>query len=162
MQAMAATLFRYLNEQGYKFSMKTTRVSSHVRCPLEEKGVSHRPQKYKFSQRLRWSRRRRATTTLSCNIQMKLWKHQRWDKAIIGSFLHHNNCGSTRPSMAASKENKLPSSFSGFKSQKFLHECSHDGVSGTDNDEQSLNNSASVFHLWLLEAFSWFQNVYFL
>ena len=40
------------------------------------------------------------------------------------------------------------------KSQKFLHESSYDGFSGTDNGEQSLNNSASVFHLWLLEAFS--------
>ena len=57
-----------------------------------------------------------------------------------GSFRHHNNCGSTHPSMAASKENKLPPSFSGFKSQKFLHESSYDGVSGTDNDEQSLKN----------------------
>ena len=28
------------------------------------------------------------------------------------------------------------------------------GFSGTDNDEQSLSQSASVFHLWLLEAFS--------
>ena len=43
------------------------------------------------------------------------------------------------------------------KSQKFLHESSYDGFSGTDNGEQSLNKSASVFHLWLLEAFSWFQ-----
>ena len=57
-----------------------------------------------------------------------------------GSFRHHNNCGSTHPSMAASKENKLPPSFSGFKSQKFLHESSYDGVSGTDNDEQLLKN----------------------
>ena len=56
--------------------------------------------------------------------------------------------------MAALEENKFPPSFLGFKSQKFLHESSYDGVSGTDNDEQSLNNSASVFHLWLLEAFS--------
>ena len=76
-----------------------------------------------------------------------------------GSFRHHNNCGSTHPSMPAS----MPPSFSGFKSQTFLHEscygsASYDGVSGTDNDEQLLNNSASVFHLWLLEAFSWFQN----
>ena len=71
-----------------------------------------------------------------------------------GSFRHHNNCGSTHPSMAASEENKLLLTFSGFKSQKFLHESSYDGVSGTANDEQSLNNSASVFHLWLLEAFS--------
>ena len=114
---------------------------------------SHRPQRYKFPQWLRWSRRRRATTFLSYNIQMKLC-----EKANIDGFRHHNNCGSTRPSMEASKGNKLPPSFSGFKSQRFLHESSHDGVSGTDNDEQSLNNSASVFHLWLLEAFSWFQN----
>ena len=49
-------------------------------------------------------------------------------------------------------------SFLGFKSQKFLHEFNCDGVSGADNDQQSLNNSASVFHLWLLEAFSRFQN----
>ena len=75
-----------------------------------------------------------------------------------GSFQHRSNCGFTHPSMAASKENKLPPSFSGFKSQKFVHESSYDGVSGTDNDEQSLNSSASVFHLWRLEAFSWFQN----
>ena len=39
-----------------------------------------------------------------------------------GSFWHHNICGSTYRSMAASKENKLPPSFSGFNSHKFLHE----------------------------------------
>ena len=77
-----------------------------------------------------------------------------------GSFRHHNNRGSTHPSMPATEENKLPPSFSGFKRQKFLHESSYDGVSGTHNDEQSLHNSASVSHLWLLETltFSWFQN----
>ena len=37
-----------------------------------------------------------------------------------------------------------PCSFSGCKSQNFLHESSCDGVLGTDNDEQSLNNSARV------------------
>ena len=42
--------------------------------------------------------------------------------------------------MAAPEENKLLLSFSGFKSQKFLHESSYYGVSGTDNDEQSLKN----------------------
>ena len=68
-----------------------------------------------------------------------------------GSFRHHNNRGSTHPSMAASEENKLPPSFSGCKSQKFLHESSYDGVSGTDNDEQSLKTLARVFHLWLLD-----------
>ena len=39
MQVMTATIFRRLNEQGYKFSMITTGISSHARCPLEEKGV---------------------------------------------------------------------------------------------------------------------------
>ena len=39
MQVMTATLFRRLDEQRYKFSMITTGISSHVRCPLEEKGV---------------------------------------------------------------------------------------------------------------------------
>ena len=53
---------------------------------------------------------------------------------------------------------KLPPSFSGSRSQRFLPESRHAGVSGTDNDEQSLNNSASVLHLRLLEAFSRFQN----
>ena len=57
-----------------------------------------------------------------------------------GSFRHHNSCGSTYQSIPASKEYKLPPSFSGFKSQKFVHESSYDGVSGTDNDEQSLKN----------------------
>ena len=61
------------------------------------------------------------------------------------SFRHHNNCGSTHPSMVASKENKLPPSFLGFKSQKFVHESSYDGVSGTDNDEQSLKNLSKSF-----------------
>ena len=77
-----------------------------------------------------------------------------------GSFRHNNNCGSTHPSMTAWEENILPPSFSGLKSQKILHEFSCDGVSGTDNDEQSLKKTlASVFHLCrLLEAFSWFQN----
>ena len=47
-----------------------------------------------------------------------------------------NNWGSTHPSTAASEENKFPPSFLGFKSQKFLHESSYDGVSRTENDEQ--------------------------
>ena len=39
MQTMTATLFSHLNEQGYKFSMITTGISSHVRYLMEEKGV---------------------------------------------------------------------------------------------------------------------------
>ena len=53
-----------------------------------------------------------------------------------GSFRHHNNCGSD----GSVGRNKLPPSFSGFKSKKFLHESSYDGVSGKDNDEQSLKS----------------------
>ena len=54
-----------------------------------------------------------------------------------------------------SKEKKFRPSFLGFKSQKFVHESGYDEVPGTDNDKQSLKNPlASVFHLWLLEAFS--------
>ena len=48
--------------------------------------------------------------------------------------------------MAASKENKLPPSFSDFKSQKLLHESGGDGVSGTDNDKQ-VKQLSSVSHL---------------
>ena len=52
-----------------------------------------------------------------------------------GSFRHHNNWHSTDPWMAVSKENKLSPSFSGFKTQTFIHESSCEEVSGTDNDE---------------------------
>ena len=67
---------------------------------------------------------------LSYNIQMKLW-----EKANIDSFQHHNNCGSTHPSMPVSRKNKLPPSFLDFKSQRVLYESSHDGVSRIENDE---------------------------
>ena len=61
--------------------------------------------------------------------------------------------------MAALEENtEFSPSFWVLNPQKFLHEFSYNEVSGTENDEQSLNYSASVFHIWLLEAFSWFQN----
>ena len=36
---MTTTLFRHLNEQGYKFSMTTTGISSHFCYLLEDKGV---------------------------------------------------------------------------------------------------------------------------
>ena len=113
----------------------------------ESNDCKFRPQTYKFPQRLRWSQRRIATVTLSCNRPNGIIKNLalRKSKYYIdtGSFrLHDNcvNCGSTHPSMTASKENKLPPSFSGFKSQTFVHESSYDGVSGTDNDKQSLKN----------------------
>ena len=40
---MTATLFRHLDEQGYKFSMITTGISSHEQCLWEEKGVMWLP-----------------------------------------------------------------------------------------------------------------------
>ena len=39
MQTISATPFKHSNEQGYKFSMITTGISSHVRYLLGEKGV---------------------------------------------------------------------------------------------------------------------------
>ena len=77
--------------------------------------------------------------TLSCNRPNGIMKNPALSKSKYyintGSFRLHNNCGSTHPSMTASKENKLPPSFSGFKSQKFLPESSYAGVSETNNDE---------------------------
>ena len=67
-------------------------------------------------------------------------KPQRWEKANIILILAVSDITATvapLPSMAASEENKLPPSFSGFESQKLLHEFSFDGVSGIDYDEQS-------------------------
>ena len=90
-----------------------------------------RPQKYKFPQRLRWSRGRRATMTLSCNIQWiiktpALRKNKYYINSGV-SFRHHNNCGSTSHIGDGSVERKQISSFIfGFNSQKFLHESSYD------------------------------------
>ena len=70
---------------------------------------SHRPQKCKFPRRLRWSRRRRR---LSLAISKGNYETPALRKSKYWLFT----------SMAASKENKLPPSFSGFKSQKLLHE----------------------------------------
>ena len=54
-------------------------------------------------------------------------------------------CNTNAKLVTSSEENKLPHSFLGIKSQKFLHESSYDG-------EQTMMNSckkilASVFHL---------------
>ena len=104
-------------------------------CKFRTYRQYHRPQRYKFPQK---------SYDNSCSRPNKIMKTPalRKSKYYIntGSFRHHNNCGSTNPSMVASKENKSPPSFSGFKSQKFIHESSYDGVSGTDDDKQSLKN----------------------
>ena len=56
---------------------------------------------------------------LLCNRPNEIMKTpaRRKSKYYIntGSFRLHNNCGSTHPSMTASKENKLPPSLSGLK-----------------------------------------------
>ena len=72
----------FANHSARKHQPTSWRISKH--CTLKYR-QSPRPQKDKFPQRLLWSRRRRATTALSCNIQMKLW-----EKANIGGFRHHN------------------------------------------------------------------------
>ena len=76
-----------------------------------------------------------------------------------GRFRHHNNCGSTHLLMAASEENKLPPSFSGFKSKKISSWiklwC---GLRNRQWWTVVKKTLASVFHPWLFEAFSWFQN----
>ena len=148
---MTATLFRHLNEwtriqvfhdNNRDFKSRTFFVGGE-RCPVAL-----------FKSLLQEAKTKWNNENLSAEKMQRLYLIN----TLPGSFQHHNNCVSTHPSMAASKENKLPPSFLGCKSQKFLHESCCDGVSGTDHDEQPLNNSASAYYLWLLEAFSWFQN----
>ena len=141
-----------VDESWYKKNNSQQAEKRNIVCSDNYHQSSHRPQRYKFPQRL-YEADEEEQRWLSYNIQMKLW-----EKANIDSFQHHNNCGSTHPSMAVSRENKLPPSFLDFKSQRVLYESSHDGVSRIENDEQPLNRSASVSHLWLLKAFFWFQN----
>ena len=101
--------------------------------------------------------------TLSCNGPNGIMKTPalRKSKYYIntGSFRLHNNCGSTHPSMTASKENKLLH----FRVLNLKNFSMNPAMMGSQeqtmmNIEQSLNNSASVFYLWLLEVFSLFQN----
>ena len=130
----------------------------------ESNDCEFRPQRYKFPQRLRWSQRRRATMNLSCNRPNGIMKNAalRKSKYYIntGSFWLHNNCGSTHPSVTASKEHKLPPSFRVLNLKNFSLNPAMLGSQKQTmmNIEQTLNNSASVFYLWLLKAFSWFQN----
>ena len=162
---MIAALFKHLkNEQGYKFSLITTGISNHIRYLLEEKGVrrwsvffylsSKRNQKLKHLVQTKPMGENSITNIMKvsvagsslkesekkvydllCKTSEQLWLHSLIDGSIgrthIASFIF------------------------GFLNLKtFLHKSSYDGVSGTDNDEQSLKILASVFHLWLLEAFS--------
>ena len=77
--------------------------------------------------------RARETCYLKQNTlkQKKKKKNYMQDSPIIGSV---------------ERKNKLLPSFSGFKSERFFHDSSHDGVSVTENDEQPFNNAVSVFH----------------
>ena len=130
-------------------SARKTTDSKH--CTLTYR-QSHKPQKCKFLKRLRWRRWKKATMTLSCNTQTKLLKPQRWEKANIGSFRHHSSCGLTRPSTGALKKNKLPSSFSSFKSpKKFIRESSQSwGL--RDRQWQTLSKELSKYCLSSLAA----------
>ena len=100
--------------------------------------------------------------TLSCNRPNKIMKTPalRKSKYCIntGSFRHHNNsdnCGATHPSMAASKGNKLPLSFSGLNLKNFSMNPAMMG-----SHEKTMMNSRETTHqvsfrdLLPLEAFS--------
>ena len=109
---------KFTNHGVRKTTVSKLKKANLMYCNFRIYRHCQRPQRYKFPQRLRWSRRRRATMTLSCNIQMNnKTPALRKNKYYIntgGSFRHHNNCGSTHPSAtAASKENKFAPSFSG-------------------------------------------------
>ena len=115
---------KFTNHGVRKTTVSKLKKANLIYCNFRIYRHCQRPQRYKFPQRLRWSRRRRATMTLSCNIQMnnrnpsaeknKYYINTGW------SFRHHNNSGSTHPSaMAASKENKFPPSFSGLILKNF-------------------------------------------
>ena len=126
---------KFTNHSARKTTVSKLKKANIVRSDI----ASHRPQMKKFLNdyyEADEEERRRLSLANEIMRKSKKWQfptsHQLW-------------------------LNKLLPSFSGFKCQRFLRESRHVGVTGTDNEEQSLNNSASVLHLWLLEAFSRFQ-----
>ena len=142
---------KFTNHGVRKTTVSKLKKANLIYCNFRTYRHCQRPQRYKFPQRLRWSRRRRATMTLSCNIQMNnKTPALRKNKYYIntgGSFRHHNNCGPTHPSaMAASKENQFPPSFSGLilKISPWIQLWWGLRKRLSDYDEQSLNNWASV------------------
>ena len=141
---------KFMNQSARKTTVSQLKKANIVRSDIT-KVTGHRSINFldNYDEADEEERRR-----LSRAISKRNYETPALRKSKYWQFPTSQYYGSTHPSMAASKENKLPPSVSGFNSQRFLHESSHDGVSGTDNDEQSLNNSASVFHLWLLKAFS--------
>ena len=71
-QTMTATHFRYLNEQGYKFFMITTEISSHVRYLLEEKGPQKtRRAKASIKTSMRWSVF--STSVANETVNLNIW-----------------------------------------------------------------------------------------
>ena len=118
---------KFTNHGVRKTTVSKLKKANLIYCNFRIYRHCQRPQRYKFPQRLRWSRRRRATMTLCCNIQMNnktpyrpALRKNKYYINTSGSFRHHNNCGSTHPSaMAASKENKFPPSFSGLILKNF-------------------------------------------
>ena len=127
---------KFTNHSARKTTVSKLKKANIVRSDI----ASHRPQMKKFlNDYYEADEEERRRLSLANEIMRK---SKKWQLPTSQQLWLH----------------KLPPSFSGFKSQRFLRESRHVGVSGTDNDEQSLNNSASVLHLWLLEEFSWFQN----
>ena len=126
---------KFTNHSARKTTVSKLKKANIVRSDI----VSHRPQMKKFlNDYYEADEEERRRLSLANEIMRKSKKWQ-------------------FPTSQQLWLNKLLPSFSGFKCQRFLRESRHVGVTGTDNEEQSLNNSASVLHLWLLEAFSRFQ-----
>ena len=61
---------KFTNHGVRKTTVSKLTKANLIYCNFRIYRHCQRPQRYKFPQRLRWSRRRRATMTLSCNIQM--------------------------------------------------------------------------------------------
>ena len=61
---------KFTNHGVRKTTVRKLTKANLIYCNFRIYHHCQKPQRYKFPQRLQWSRRRRATMTLSCNIQM--------------------------------------------------------------------------------------------
>ena len=61
---------KFTNHGVRKTTVSKLKKANLIYCNFRIYRHCQTPQRYKFPQRLRWSQRRRATMTLSCNIQM--------------------------------------------------------------------------------------------
>ena len=124
---------KFTNHSARKTTVCKLKKANVTYCMFRMHRHCYRPQMYKFPQRLRWSRRRRATMTLSCNIQMPYNENPSAEKKQI---LYLIPAGVSDITAAVSPlthrwQRRKKTNFL-LHSQKFLHESSYDGVSGKD------------------------------